>query len=65
MAKLEDEERMGERSDKFVAACEDGVLCDERYCPYLAGITPRMGACEGDFCEQAWLNYCEEKGDAE
>ncbi len=56
---------MGERSDKFVAACEDGVLCDERYCPYLAGITPRMGACEGDFCEQAWLNYCEEKGDAE
>lgn len=46
--------------EKLVAACEDGALCDEKYCPYMAGNTSRIGACEGDFCEQAWENYCEE-----
>jgi len=50
--------------EKFTTACEGGVLCDERYCPYMAGTTSRLGACEGDFCEQAWVNYCFEKGEA-
>lgn len=46
--------------EKLVATCEDGVLCDEKYCPYMAGHTQRFGACEGDFCEQAWENYCDD-----
>ena len=48
--------------ERFVAACEDGTLCDTRYCPYMKGETPRFGACEGDFCEDAWESYCELNG---
>lgn len=49
--------------EKLANAVEEGILCDERYCPYVAGRTSRLGACEGDFCEQAWFNYCDEKGE--
>lgn len=48
--------------EKFVAACEEGILCDARYCPYVAGETSRLGACEGDFCEKAWENYTGTEG---
>ena len=44
---------------RFAAACEDGVLCDPKYCPYMKGETSRIGACEGDYCKEAWENYCE------
>ena len=49
--------------ERFVAACEDGTLCDTRYCPYMKGETPRFGACEGDCCEDAWESYCELNGE--
>lgn len=41
---------------------EEGILCDAKYCPYLAGKTNRLGACEGDWCEEAFENYQEEAG---
>lgn len=46
----------------FTAACEEGVLCDTKYCPYMKGETPRLGACEGDYCEEAWERFCELMG---
>lgn len=46
--------------EKFVSACEDGVLCDAKYCPYMKGETSRFGACEGDYCEAAWDEFCEQ-----
>ena len=49
-------------SKRFVAACEDGTLCDTRYCPYMKGETSRLGACEGDYCEEAWVEFCEQNG---
>lgn len=49
-----------EERKQFDSACEDGVLCDAAYCPFFAGRTSRLGACEGDFCEQAWWNFCAE-----
>ena len=52
----------GAEEKRFVAACEDGVLCDPQYCPYMRGETSRLGACEGDYCEEAWGNYCEQAG---
>lgn len=48
----------------FVTACEEGILCDEQYCPYVEGVSGRMGSCDGDFCEMAWDNYCD-KNDKE
>lgn len=51
---------------RFSDACEDGVLCDPQYCPYMRGETSRLGACEGDYCEAAWEAFCEQNqgGDA-
>lgn len=46
--------------ERFAAACEDGVLCDPKYCPYMKGETPRLGACEGDYCKAAWEEFCEQ-----
>lgn len=57
---MSEEEKM-----QLVTACEDGILCDARYCPFVASQTSRLGACEGDWCEQAWLNYCNERGEAQ
>jgi hypothetical protein len=45
---------------RFAAACEDGTLCDPQYCPYMRGETSRLGACEGDYCEEAWKEFCEQ-----
>ena len=28
--------------ERFVAACEDGTLCDTRYCPYMKGERPGL-----------------------
>ena len=47
--------------EKFVAASEDGILCDPRYCPYMRGETSRLGACEGDYYEEAWGEFCEKE----
>lgn len=47
--------------EKFVSACDDGTLCDSKYCPYVAGETSRIGACEGDFCYEAWDNFIEKE----
>lgn len=44
--------------EKFVSVCEEGILCDPVYCPYMKGETSRLGACEGDFCEDAWNEFC-------
>lgn len=46
--------------DDFVGACESGILCDAEYCPFIKGTTSRLGACEGDYCEAAWEEYCEQ-----
>lgn len=54
---MSEEEQM-----QFDSACVKGTLCNERYCPFVAGETFRLGACEEDWCEQAWCNYCDEKG---
>lgn len=51
-----------EEEKRFAAACEDGDLCDPQYCPYMRGETSRLGACEGDYCEEAWERYCEQMG---
>ena len=45
---------------RFAAACVDGTLCDPQYCPYMRGETSRLGACEGDYCEEAWKEFCEQ-----
>lgn len=44
--------------EKFVSACDEGILCDPEYCPYMKGKTSRLGACEGDFCKDAWDEFC-------
>ena len=44
----------------FVEACESEILCNVEYCPYMNGTAGRLGACEGDFCEEAWDEYCDQ-----
>lgn len=45
--------------EDFIGAGEAGILCDDKYCPYMAGTTGRLGACDGDFCREAWDSFCE------
>ena len=45
-------------NNDFIEACETEILCDAKYCPYMNGLTSRLGACEGDFCKEAWEEYC-------
>ena len=35
-------------------------LCE--YCPYMRGETSRNGTCEGDWCDNAMQEYCDENG---
>ena len=47
-------------NNDFREACEAEILCDAKYCPYMNGTVSRLGACEGDFCKEAWEEYCEQ-----
>lgn len=52
--------RSQQEQDDFMDACEAEILCDKKYCPFIKGTTNRLGACEGDFCEEAWDEYCDQ-----
>lgn len=47
-------------NNDFIEACEAEILCDAKYCPYMNGTVSRLGVCEGDFCKEAWEEYCEQ-----
>lgn len=47
--------------EDFIGAVETEIICTEEYCPfhYKHLSSPSRPCCEGDYCEEAWANYCE------
>lgn len=43
---------------KFQDAVESGTLCDEKFCPFLCKHKSPDNVCEGEYCEEAWENFC-------
>jgi hypothetical protein len=48
--------------EMFVNAIDTEIICNEKYCPWHKKhiCSPRNPNCEGNYCEEAWENYCDE-----
>lgn len=48
----------------FESACEELILCSEKYCPFIAGKIGGDTSCNAEYCHIAWDNYCKAKEEA-
>lgn len=49
--------------DELAAAVDSELICNEEYCPFYMNhmSSPWRPCCEGEFCEQAFINYLEDQ----